>query len=352
MNKKIVFFNTNFAWGGGEKWHFTMATKLKAHGHETIVIGSINSKLVEKSKEEGIKTIEVAVKHYSFLNPFKRMRIKKILSEISPQAIFFNSPQDIKLAAGISHDLNIPVKVYRRGMPHPIKNTIFNRKLYTYIDTIIANSLEIKRSITKYMPELEAKTTIVYNGVTPKELTPKKVKSPIILGNLARLVEQKGHSKLIEVARILNNKGLDFQMLIAGDGPLKESLESMITKYGLSDKVKLIGHVESVSFFEKVDLFVFTSYFEGSANALIESLQHGTPAVAFDISSNSEVVKNAHEGFLITPFDCNDMAEKIIQLTQSPELYSEFQKNCHKKVIDNFDINKKVSDVISIIEGT
>src|SRR4030095_11281194 len=59
--------------------------------------------------------------------------------------------------------------------------------------------------------------------------------------SVGRLVEKKGHHHLIEACHLLRRSGVDFECLILGSGPLRSELEDMIARYGLSDRVQIIG---------------------------------------------------------------------------------------------------------------
>jgi glycosyltransferase involved in cell wall biosynthesis len=92
---------------------------------------------------------------------------------------------------------------------------------------------------------------------------------------------------------------MNFKILIAGEGELHAALQKSIDDEGLQDQVKLLGHVTDMpAFFNSLDVFVFTSLYEGSANTLIETLQYGVPTIAWDVSSNPEIVVNGETGFL------------------------------------------------------
>src|SRR5690606_21495338 len=143
----------------------------------------------------------------------------------------------------------------------------------------------------------------------------------VILGNAGRLTEQKGQQYLIDMAEILKNEGIKFKLLIAGSGELKEHLLNKISEKDLTEEVQLLGHVEDMTaFFNSIDIFVFSSLYEGSANTLIEALEHKIPTVAFDISSNPEIIINGQTGILTAPKDPEAMAEAVVRLINTDQL--------------------------------
>lgn len=349
--KTILFFNSNQAWGGGEKWHLNMAISLKAQNYRVYICCFKEGELAKKAKEQGLEVIEIHLTNLSFLNFFKRREVCKLMKKLTPYAVIMNLPRDVKICAHLAKRHKVKKVIYRRGMPHPFKRNLINRFVFSKVDTFIANSETIKKSITQNFPELESKTQIIFNGVLPKENILTSPQTPLRLANIGRLVEQKGQKELIEVAKILKEQKVNFELQIAGTGPLKETLEHLIQVSNLQENVKLVGHQSAENVFQSCDFFIFTSHFEGSANALIEALQYQKIVVAFDISSNPEVIKNGVNGILVPYKDCLAMANAIRELSMNPKLCVDFQKQAQVTINEKFNYKLKVKEVMELIEA-
>lgn len=349
----ICLINTNKAWGGGEKWHFEMALNLKRRGHKITVITHEKSELQKKLQLESISTKSFNIGKLSFLNPFACNTILKYFNSNSFDAIVLNLPIDVKSFAKPAFKSGIKKIIYRRGMNHPIKGTFLNKRIYPhYISDFIANSEDVKKSIFKNIPELERKIHIIYNGIKSeniKPLTNKVSNKKILIGNLGRLVEQKGQADLIELAKNLKIKNKDFQLYIAGEGPLREELQSKIKRYDLENQVHLMGMQPPAKLFEKIDIFVFSSKFEGLSNALLESLQYGKPVICYDTASNSEIISDGQNGFLIEPNNIEQFTEKVIQLAENTESYQQMQLNGQEVLQKKFDQDKMINKLIKVL---
>jgi len=106
-------------------------------------------------------------------------------------------------------------------------------------------------------------------------------KSKVIVA-VGRLAYQKGFDMLID-AFYQVHKDIDCQLIIFGEGELRGSLEKQITSLGLGACVSLAGYSENViAEVKAADLFVLSSRFEGSPNAIVEAMSVGTQVVAFD----------------------------------------------------------------------
>ena len=346
--KKVLFINTNLAWGGGEKWHNEMSSALFKRNYDVALITQKNSELSHKTS---LTQYPLGISKLSFLNPIKVFKTIQIIKKMNPDAVIVNLPSDAKLLGMVKFFYPIKKLIYRRGMPHPIKNSFINRVLLQKFDVFIANSEEIKKSIHKNIKSLESKIRVVFNGVEPLEFFDKNLSSPLRIGNLGRLVDQKGQMAFIDIAKKLKEKNIDFLIEIAGKGPNKKLLQEKIIENNLEDEIKLVGHVNASEFLMKQDLFVFTSYFEGSANALIEAQQHFLPSIAYDTSSNPEVIENNFNGFLVNVDDTNAVVEKIIYLINNPETFKLFRKNAQQKILSSFSYQDKVKQVEGIINN-
>lgn len=356
--KTICFFNSNKAWGGGEKWHFSTCKELSARGYNTILITNLASQLRVKATQERLNTYAFHINSLSFLNPFKLLILFLFFKSKKVETVIMNLPQDLK-SAGIAAKLaGVKNIIYRRGMPHPLRGTKLNRFLFQKILTkVIVNSEEIGRSLAQGNEEWfpKEKLVLVYNGMNlnqpydrTKSLYEKKG-NEFVIGNAGRLTSQKGQKYLIEMAEELSRSGINFKVLIAGEGELKMSLQEMINEKGLTDKVLLIGHVTDMpAFMNSLDLFVFPSLFEGSANTLIETLFYEKPIVAFNVSSNPEIIQHGVNGLLAKAFEVGDLTDCVQKLINSPQMREEFIKNGQMVVQEKFD-NEKIFKIIESV---
>lgn len=352
--KTICFFNTNKAWGGGEKWHFTTAKEFQRRGYNVYLVTHVHSQLRTKGTAERLQTYSFNIGNLTFLNPLKILVLLMFFRAKKIDSIILNLPADLKSAGIAARLAGVKKIIYRRGMPHPLRNTWLNRFLFKSILTdVVVNSEEIGRSLVKgnedWFPK--EKMRLVYNGLNLSEPLPEKPlkkSDEWIIGNAGRLTHQKGQKHLLEMAEILKAEGINFQILIAGEGELRSELQQSIQAKNLNDRVKLLGHVSDMpAFLNSLDIFVFPSLFEGSANTLIETLRYGIPTVAFDVSSNPEIIIQGKTGLLAKPFESRDLVRCVKEIMNSSPLREEFKKNADELVRERFDNQKN----LKILEG-
>ncbi len=300
-----------------------------------------------------VEVLELKIGRLSFLNPQINNRLRKLFKTRQFDTIIMNLPSDVKAFSKPAAAAGIEKIIYRRGMNHPIKPSAANRYFYkNFVTDIIANSEEVKRSVYKFIPELENKITVIPNGI---DVSKEVDKSPprgekLFIGNLGRLVEQKGQSDLIELGSRLQSEGVDFHIYIAGEGPLRTDLENKIEQSELQNHITLLGEVKPTDFFPLIDYFVFPSRFEGLSNAMLESLQHGKPIICYDVASNSEIVENGVNGYLINPYEIESIKNRLLELKENPGEYNSMQNKGWEILEKKFDENELFEQLEKLIQ--
>tara|TARA_B100000212_G_scaffold341171_1_gene323614 strand:+ start:602 stop:1657 length:1056 start_codon:yes stop_codon:yes gene_type:complete len=350
--KRVILLNTNMEWGGGEKWHLEAAYYLKKNEFEVEFICNPHSKLSHEARQSRYKTHEINVGKLSFINPLKQKELSYLMR--GAHAVIMNLPQDFKVGTLAAESAGVKRIIYRRGMPHPIKDKGINKKLFNKISHVIANSKEVAQSLIMHTEDWfpQEKIVTIYNGIELEKLNHshqtyyRKKEGEIVLGNAGRLVSQKGQKELLQVAKILKQDGFKFHLLIAGYGELENELKELCAKYELEDEVTFLGHVKDMpKFFNSIDYFVFPSHFEGCPNTLIEAMAYKKICFAYDVSSMPEVINytNGH----LSPFkDVNDMAYKI-KTHSDPNI----AQNAYNTVDEKFDYQKNMRKLLKILQS-
>ncbi len=352
---KICFVNTNKKWGGGEKWHCEMALQMKGQSHDVYFIAHPKGELLGRLDSSGIKIFRFRIGNLSFLNHYKIHRLKKTLKIINPDVLILNMPSDLKSVGVAASRAGIKNIIYRRGSAIPVRDTKLNRYLFkNVVSGILANSEETKKCILQRNPDLfdADRIRVIYNGIDidefnkqPSQTLIERKDEKIILGNAARLSHQKGHEMLFDIAAILKEKNIDFHLYLAGEGEKEVQLKKLVEKLELKNNITFLGFVKNIkSFMQGIDVFLLTSEWEGFGYVLAEAMACRKPSVAFNISSNPELIQDEENGYLITPFDKEDFAGKLIMLANDKDLREKLGKNAEKIVMSKFTFERSVNE--------
>lgn len=350
--KTICFFNSTKAWGGGEKWHFEACTHLHANGYPVMVIAHLESELYKRLLHTDIQCQGIHVTNFSFLNFFKIRAVEKILRQKNVGTIIINLSRDVKLAGIASKWAGVSRIIYRRGSAIPIKDSILNRYYFSHIITeILANSEATKKTILERNQDFfpKDKINVIYNGIDSdvfldlplRPLYKKRDADEIVLSNLGRLEFQKNQKFLMYLAAELNRRKLNFKMLIGGEGRLREELHALSKKLQIHEQVLFTGFVKNPKdLICSGDIFMLSSLWEGFGYVLAEASLCKKPIIAFDCSSNPEVVEHGITGYLTPVDDIEAFADKIQYLAEHPQQRKEMGERGFAFAREHFDSEK------------
>lgn len=327
----ICFFNSTPFWGGGEKWHLEAATALARRGHDVVVVGRSGAPLLHRARAAGLETAGFPISRLRWLDPTLLLRLRRFFVRHGTEAVVFNGPLDLKAGGVAARLAGVPRRVYRRGLAVPIRDRWLNRYLFDRVLThAIANSqatrdLMLRDLRTGFGP---SDITVIPNGIDldafDRSATPspsRRAEGPVVLGNVGRLSPEKRHHLLLEVARLLSDRGIDFRLLVAGEGPERQRLEARADELGVRSRVDFLGFVHDVpGVLREMDVFLLASRWEGFGYVIVEAGAAALPVVAFDISSNPEVIEQGTTGFLVPEGDVPAFADRVQDLIERPDL--------------------------------
>lgn len=363
--RSICFFNSTLFWGGGEKLHADLASALINKGYKVSFICGNNSKLSERLSELPVSILKLDITNLSFLNPSKIRKIRRYLRNTNVDTLFFSTSQDFKIACLAAKSL-VQNIIYLRGLTETIANKILNKYLLNNcVSHFVASSkVTLKQSLRHFQSEpIWSKSSVIHHGIPltkvdglalqdERDVKSTENKTTILIGTAGRLSKEKGHNLLIDTAKYLRDKKLNFQIHIAGTGPLQEELSRQIDQLDLQDQVSLLGFIKDTSsFFREIDIFALPSLHEGFGFATVEAMAACRPVVAFNHSSNPEIVDNGITGILVDFPDTEQFAEAIGLLCKDSELRRQMGKAARKRVEENFDINTIVCEFEKLLSN-
>lgn len=133
-----------------------------------------------------------------------------------------------------------------------------------------------------------------------------------------RLHPKKGFDVLIAAAALLRDRGLSFEVEIAGEGDERGKLEGLIAEHGLADRVRLVGWRGASAFLATGDVFAFPSYQEGFPLVLLEAMAVGLPVASSAIPGPDEMIVEGVSGRLSPPGDAAALADALAGLIADP----------------------------------
>jgi glycosyltransferase involved in cell wall biosynthesis len=173
----------------------------------------------------------------------------------------------------------------------------------------------------------------------------------MILLFAGRLVPRKGLPYLLETWKEVSPDFPDARLLILGDGPLSGDLFEMALGLNISDTVHFGGRVGNVpEYLRAADVFVLPSLQEGMANALLEAMASGLPAIASRIGGVVDVVEDGKNALLVDPADRIAFSEILRKMLTDAEMRIRLSKNALETIRSSYGLEARVSSYIELYE--
>jgi glycosyltransferase involved in cell wall biosynthesis len=172
-----------------------------------------------------------------------------------------------------------------------------------------------------------------------------------VIGAVGRLEPQKRFDILLEAfARIQANRP-ELRLLIAGEGGERAHLEDYILRLGLERSCQLLGYrADVVELHHAFDLFVQSSDYEGTPNAILEAMAMETPVVATEVGGTVELIEPGIHGTLVVPGDAVALATAIKQALGEPATTARHRDAARKRVELEFSFDQRMKAVEAIYE--
>ncbi len=224
--------------------------------------------------------------------------------------------------------------------------------LYPKSDFIFPNSLGNLADLRDNFNIAPQKMQVLYNAINLDEISIKSTEKisqekPFFL-SIGRLDNGKNHELLIRAYANLKNNDKD--LLILGEGVLREHLQNIINELGLQERVKLLGFKKNpYKYLSKCYAFVFVSLFEGFSNALIEALACGKMIISSDHKSGARELLGDDEWGVLVPVGDQKATQNAMQKALNDENYVKFYEKKAKIRALFFDKNKICETLIEKI---
>ena len=175
------------------------------------------------------------------------------------------------------------------------------------------------------------------------------------IGYVGRLSEEKGIINFIESIPLILKQKPDLNILIIGDGDLKNNVNKYISQNGLENNVKLVGwssHEDLPKYLNSLKLLVIPSYTEGLPNIMLEAMACGTPVLATGVGAIPDIINDEKTGFIMENNSPECIAKNVFRAMKHPNL-EKIIENSNIFVKENFTYKKAVerySEILSNIQ--
>lgn len=233
--------------------------------------------------------------------------------------------------------------------------------VYSKTDYCIVLGDKLKDMMNKWFPPNN--TFVIPNGTnfTNRFNNQEKKVSPLVLGYIGIISEQKGIFDLLHSFIYIKKKFNDVKLNIAGsfvNTYTENKVRNIINENDLNDSIKFVGIVdgtEKEKFYNSINILLMPSWHEGHPNVILEALASKLPVIASDVGAISESVIEDYNGFLVPPQNIELLSAKIEKIISNIELLKTMSENSYKLYLEKFTeeiyINKMIKAFYKIIKN-
>jgi glycosyltransferase involved in cell wall biosynthesis len=260
----------------------------------------------------------------------------------------------------------IPLSTAHAWTGHSFRESIyyyFDKKLLARFPHVIAVSSEIKSELIRTGTPAD-RVTVVLNGIDSEKFfrDPSRVAAArasfgvpegrTVIGAIGRLEPQKRFDLLMQAFAHLRVKRPDLLLLIAGDGSIRAQLDAEIVRLGLGDSCRLLGHCPDVSIVHHaIDVFVQSSEYEGTPNAVLEAMAFESPIVATAAGGTAELALDGVHGLIIPIHDVDAIVSATENVLADPAAAARRVRAARARVEGDLSFATRMQRVEAIYDG-
>jgi glycosyltransferase involved in cell wall biosynthesis len=223
---------------------------------------------------------------------------------------------------------------------------LITRRCFAKSKKVVACSFATMNELRAFDEFDLSKISVIYNGVDFSEIqqeaatTNEKNQQELSIMYAGRLFWMKGITFVLEAYEKLEKQFKNVRLKIFGRGPLENEVKKFATEKGLRSSVYFGGflpHKELIQEIKKSDVVVFPSLYESQPMFALETMACKKPLIAFNVAYARELVKNGHNGLLASPYDVEDLSNKIAIVLRDKSLRLRLGENAFEYAKKNHD---------------
>lgn len=327
---KILYIITRGDSIGGTQIHVRdFSLRLKAEGHEPVVVVGTPGLLTEQLTRAGLRFIHLP-ELVRPIHPVKDLiavrKLRRILRAEQPAIVSSHASKAGTVARLAARGLPLASVFTAHGWAFtdgvsPVKARLYaavERCMSRFCDAIITVSQNDFDLAVEHGVASAPKMVRIHNGMPPRPAPERRAYGdPPRLIMVARFQRQKDHDTLF--AALAELKDLTWRIDLVGDGPLLETYRARAAALGIVERTAFLGQRDDVpELLDRSDIFLLVSRWEGFPRSTIEAMRAALPVLISDVGGSAEAVIPGKTGYLIPREDSRVLADLIRGLLKDP----------------------------------
>jgi glycosyltransferase involved in cell wall biosynthesis len=261
--------------------------------------------------------------------------------------------------------VSVPIASRREASKRASHKRMVERGAYRVARAIVANCDYVRSQLIEEGVPQE-KVVTIHNGLDSDRFAPRAnlnraealarlsvsaEPSSRFVGIVANLRPVKDHQTFLKAMQLVSRAVPESAFLLAGEGNLLADLKELAVQLGIAERTFFLGACRTT---EEVlalsEVCVLSSVSEGFSNSILEYMAAGRPVVATDVGGVREVVTEGETGYLLTPGDCQTLADRVIYLLKNPKEAQLMGEKARNVVSREFSTTRQLERVEELYE--
>ncbi|MGH9321037.1 MAG: glycosyltransferase family 4 protein [Vicinamibacteria bacterium] len=226
---------------------------------------------------------------------------------------------------------------------------------------VLAPDASMKEEVKQNLGVEEERMSVVPNAIDLSEIDRRTPAVSLeippgarVLLSVGRLEPNKGFSYLVRaLSRARARLPKDFLWILVGEGPERAKLETEIAREGLDAQARLTGRIgddELHPLYERCEIFVHPTLYEGSSMVTLEAMAHRKPIVATRAGGIPDKILHRENGLLVPPADVDALEEAIVEALAAGDRLKDWGERSRVRVERHFSWSERVKELVALYE--
>lgn len=169
---------------------------------------------------------------------------------------------------------------------------------------------------------------------------------------IGRLCEQKGQLLLVEAAQLLAAQGVDFELVLVGDGEMRADIEALIARQQLQSIVRITGRISSEQVRDEMlagRALVLPSFAEGLPMVIMEAMALRRPVISTFVAGIPELVRTGENGWLVPAGDVKALVHAMRASLDVPvDRLRRMGEAAHERVLARHNVDRQAAKLANL----